>query len=95
MIVRENPARLLREILLGDQPLRADTGAVIAPSEAKSGAPSMLTVRAAAKVLAVSDRTLWTLTDRGEIPAVRIGRSVRYDPRDLTRWIEKSKPAAE
>lgn len=37
------------------------------------------------------EKTLWSLTQNGQIPAVRIGRAVRYDPRDLAEWIEKSK----
>ena len=45
----------------------------------------------AATTLSISPRTLWALTDRGEIPCIRIGRAVRYDPRDLTAWIAKKK----
>jgi excisionase family DNA binding protein len=54
----------------------------------------LLTARDAAKVLGCCEKTLWTLTQSGEIPCVRIGRAVRYDPADLYRWIEsaKSKP---
>ena len=53
--------------------------------------PILLTSRQAAALLQVGERTLWRLTDKGEIPVVRIGRLVRYDPRDLQRWIEKKK----
>lgn len=53
--------------------------------------PLLLTARQTAKVLSISERTLYALTKTGEIPAVRIGRAVRYDPRDLTDWIEKAK----
>ena len=53
--------------------------------------PMLLTVRQAAKVLSISERTLFTLTQDGQIPAVRFGRSVRYDPADLRRWIEAAK----
>lgn len=56
-----------------------------------SQAPALLTAREAAKLLAVCEKTLWALTKSGEIPVVRIGRSVRYDPRDLSRWIDKVK----
>jgi excisionase family DNA binding protein len=42
-------------------------------------------------MLAISERTLWTLTDRGDIPVIRIGRAVRYDPADLRRWVEANK----
>lgn len=51
----------------------------------------LLTSTTAARALAISARTLWGLTARGELPVVRIGRSVRYDPRDLVRWIEAAK----
>jgi excisionase family DNA binding protein len=45
----------------------------------------------AAKVLRISERTLWELKKQGEIRHVQIGRSVRYDPRDLQAWIENQK----
>jgi excisionase family DNA binding protein len=55
--------------------------------------PMLLTVRQAAKVLTLSERTLFTLTKSGAIPAVRFGRAVRYDPADLRAWIESAKNA--
>lgn len=48
----------------------------------------LLRPREAADALAISERKLWELTRCGEVPAVRIGRAVRYDPRDLRRWID-------
>lgn len=56
-----------------------------------SGVPRLLTAAQAARCLAVSPKTLWTLTSRGEIPCVRMGRSVRYDVLDLDRFIESRK----
>ena len=53
--------------------------------------PMLLTAREAANRLAISERTLFTLTKAGAIPVVRIGRAVRYDPRDLRTWIESTK----
>ncbi len=53
----------------------------------------LLTTREAAKSLAISERTLWTLTQRGDLPCVRIGRSVRYSPRQLQAWIERQSAA--
>ena len=47
----------------------------------------------AAAILSISPRTLWTLTNEGDLPCVRIGRSVRYDLRDLDAWIERHKSA--
>jgi excisionase family DNA binding protein len=45
----------------------------------------------AAKALAISARKLWSLTAGREIPCVRIGKAVRYDPADLRAWIEQQK----
>ena len=53
--------------------------------------PGLLRSDEAARLLAISPRKLWTLADDGEIPVVRIGRSVRYDPADLRDYIERQK----
>jgi len=53
--------------------------------------PQLLKASEAAQVLAISERLLWSLTNRSEIPCVRIGRAVRYDPADLRAWIEDQK----
>ena len=45
----------------------------------------------AAEMLAICERSLWSLTKRGEIPCVRMGRSVRYDLADLRKWIDLQK----
>jgi excisionase family DNA binding protein len=49
------------------------------------------TSREAAQALRISERKLWGLTASGEIPFVRIGRSIRYDLKDLIRWIDERK----
>jgi excisionase family DNA binding protein len=51
----------------------------------------LVTPKQAAQSLAISERTLWTLTDKGEIKRIQIGRCVRYDLDDLRCWIEKQK----
>ena len=51
----------------------------------------LLRPKEAAAALAMSTSTLWLLTDRGEIASIRIGKLVRYDPRDLTAWIDRQK----
>ena len=48
----------------------------------------------AARALAISPRKLWDLTKRGQIPHVRIGRSVRYATADLQAWVETRKVKA-
>ena len=60
-----------------------------------SEAPKLLlTAKQAAQSLAISERTLWELTRRGEIPRLKIGAAVRYDLRDLQAWIDKKKGGA-
>jgi excisionase family DNA binding protein len=51
----------------------------------------LLTAREAAKILTISPRHLWDLTDRGELPAIKIGRSVRYARADIDAFIAKSR----
>jgi excisionase family DNA binding protein len=54
--------------------------------------PILLTARQAAKLLNISERTLYARTADGSITVVRIGnRGIRYDPADLRRWIERAK----
>ena len=53
--------------------------------------PMLMRVPEAAAALAISPRLLWELTNRREIPSVRYGRMLRYDPDDLREWIEKNK----
>jgi len=51
----------------------------------------LLTYREAATVLGVTPRTVWTLVQAGTLPAARFGRSVRIDPADLRRFIDRAK----
>jgi len=53
----------------------------------------LITYRAAARILGVTERTLWTIMNRGDLPAVRFGRNVRIDPTDLRAFIDRSKEA--
>jgi len=55
--------------------------------------PRLLNVRQAAKYLAVCERTLWNLTQEGRVPAIKIGRCVRYDLTDLDAFIAEAKGA--
>lgn len=55
-----------------------------------SGVPSLLVdTREAARLLNISTRTLWTLTARGELPSVRIGRRVLYRLETLREFSER------
>lgn len=41
----------------------------------------------AAKLLSISERTLWTLTQEGTVPHIRLRGSVRYPVEQLREWI--------
>jgi excisionase family DNA binding protein len=51
----------------------------------------LMTAREAAKYLNISERTLWTLSNGGDLPRVQIGRAVRYDAADLEAFINTNK----
>jgi predicted DNA-binding transcriptional regulator AlpA len=65
------------------------------PSNPTAVAPLLLSAREAARVLSISERTLWGLSSpRGPIPRVRLGGRVLYSPEALRKWIgEQQEPA--
>lgn len=53
----------------------------------------LLTIREAAEYLAVSVSTLYGWVWQRRIPFIKIGRALRFDPHDLTAFIEVNKQA--
>jgi predicted DNA-binding transcriptional regulator AlpA len=55
----------------------------------------LLTARDAARALAISEKTLWTLSaPRGPIPTIRVGeRSIRYSVAALEKWVAAQQAA--
>lgn len=51
----------------------------------------LVNAKVAARMLAISHRKLWELTNRGEITCVRFDRSVRYVVEDLQSWVESKR----
>lgn len=45
--------------------------------------------REAAKSLGVSERSLWEWTHRGDVPYVRIGRTILYPVDALREWLNR------
>jgi excisionase family DNA binding protein len=43
------------------------------------------------RIAGVSPRTLWQLVKDGKLPAVRFGRAVRFDPKDVAAFIQSRK----
>ena len=60
--------------------------------------PLALRPREAAKVLGISERTLWQLTHDGHIPCVRLGtgkrRAVLYPVSELQAWLTRQSSGA-
>ena len=54
--------------------------------------PGLLAVRPreAAQMLGLSERALWTLTKRGDVPIVRVGRAVLIPVDGLRAFLAKS-----
>jgi excisionase family DNA binding protein len=55
---------------------------------------ALLTRREVCERLKISTTTLWEVTGRGSLPAVRLGRAVRYRPEDVQRFIEEHRDAS-
>lgn len=49
----------------------------------------LLTAREAAQSLRISERLLWTLTDRGDIRCIRMNASKRYPIDELERFVAR------
>jgi excisionase family DNA binding protein len=52
--------------------------------------PLLVDAREAARLLSISPRALWQLTNQGDMPVIRIGRAVRYDVAALGRWVAEA-----
>ena len=52
----------------------------------------LIDAKAAAALLAIGARTLWTYTNCNAIPSRKIGRAVRYCPDELRAWIAAGCP---
>jgi excisionase family DNA binding protein len=49
--------------------------------------PLALRPKDAAKALSIGERLLWSKTNAGEIPHVRIGRTIVYPIEQLREWL--------
>lgn len=51
-----------------------------------------LSAKEAAESIGISPRKLWELTNRGEIPAIKLGNRTLYPVAALQRWLECQLP---
>jgi excisionase family DNA binding protein len=66
----------------------------VTPRGGTAGLPRLLSVRAVAEATTLPPSTVYDLVARGDLPAVRIGRAVRVDERDVLRFIESHREVA-
>lgn len=50
-----------------------------------------LTIKELAKYLNVTERTIYNLLERGELPGFKVGANWRFRKEDIDKWIEDSK----
>lgn len=55
----------------------------------------LLSSKEAAKLLSISERTLFTITSAGQLPCIRIMGAKRYSRSDLERFIEQQRTTAQ
>jgi excisionase family DNA binding protein len=69
------------------------TNGIMIMPHSNATSPRLMKPKEAAEYLAISERKLWSLSKSQAIPVVRMGRSVRYDKRDLDSFIFQAKGA--
>jgi excisionase family DNA binding protein len=79
------------QMRLPDEDRDDANGITLASTESDPTIKLLLRPRDAAAALSISPRKLWAMTNAGEIPCVRFGKSLRYDPTDLREWIDSQK----
>jgi excisionase family DNA binding protein len=57
--------------------------------------PSLLTVAEAAAILQLRESTLRDYARRGVVPAVKIGRHLRFIEADLDAWLDRLRKGVE
>lgn len=57
------------------------------PARAVGTLALALRPRDAARALGIGTRLLWELTNRGEIPHLKLGRATLYPVAELERWL--------
>jgi excisionase family DNA binding protein len=76
--------------------LRASQQAIFAGQKPPDDQGLLIDSKEAAKLLKVSERTLWRMHTTGEMPPpIRIGRAVRWSLETLKNWVEEGCPHSQ
>lgn len=89
-LIQQFARTLAKEIARELREIPATTPAI--PVTPVSHDPILITSTEAAKLLSISPRKLWELTNSNQIPFLHIGRSVRFDVEELRRWVKTCPP---
>jgi excisionase family DNA binding protein len=74
---------------------RASRNAIFGDQNSPEDQSLLIDSKEAARLLKVSERTLWRLHHTGEMPPpIRIGRAVRWNIDALRKWVEEGCPAS-
>jgi excisionase family DNA binding protein len=55
-------------------------------------AEPLWTVHQLAVYLRMSDKGVYALSAKGDIPTLRAGNKLRFDPREINAWLRKGSP---
>lgn len=55
----------------------------------------LMTAREVARILSISDKTVYSYVSRNLIPHYKIEAKVRFRPRDIANWLRRHGPAAQ
>ena len=58
------------------------------PKESVSLADEILTVGEVARLLKVAEKTVYTMAQKGDLPAFKVGGQWRFHRADLDNWID-------
>ena len=79
-----------------DRRLRASQNALFAGQKPPDDKGLLINTREAAKLMKISERTLWGWWNQGKMPKpIRIGQSVRWGYEELRAWVNAGGPPQE
>jgi excisionase family DNA binding protein len=55
----------------------------------------LLTVKELAEILNVKEKTLYQWTELGQIPCIKLNRTLRFDEDDIEAWVKSKKKEPE
>ena len=57
-------------------------------TELPTTSESLWNVKDLAKYLRTTTHAIYKLVERGQVPCIRIGKSIRFDPAEIREWVK-------